>query len=367
VPYCVNPAGIPMVGDNQQLMTQQAFVALVQKSFQNWQALPDSYISFRYAGLCTNSPANQSDGVNAVGWGRLSGSTLGVTFPGASQETPFRRGLSGDLIEADIIIDDRTALGLDPATYVSFYLPVIVQHEIGHFLGLGHSTRGCSVMTPSSLQIEFCDDDTEGVRVLYPGPQRAADLRIEGAGCRSDGAYVTFRWSRSPEAEGYVLDLTLDAFFGGWLGIYAGAGPTEGLFLPGLRPGQPHYWRIWTFGGGAGGHVYGPGFVTPLCASGVPVPAGPAGLDVSTACGPDRRAVATFRWLRSLTADGYFVDLSLDPAFGGLVNAWVGGQDSASLTWSGLSPGLTHYFRVYAYNGSGGGHSYALPFQTPSC
>jgi hypothetical protein len=103
--------------------------------------------------------------------------------------------------------------------------------------------------------------------------------------------------------------------------------------------------------------------VTPHCIGGVPVPAGPADLNAVTSC-VGGVVHADFSWSRSLTAEGYFVDLTLDPSFGGFLNAWVQGEKSTSLRWSGLLPSTTHYYRLYAYNGQGGFHSYTGSFNT---
>ncbi len=345
-------------------MTVQAFANLVQTQFNKWQSLPDSYVTFRYTGLCNNDPSNRNDGVNTIGWGRLSGSAAGVTFPGASQESPYRRSPSGDLLESDVIIDVRTAASVDLATYMNILLPVIVLHEEGHFLGLGHSERGCSVMTPSSLQLEFCDDDAAGVRALYPGPQRAADLVIGDVSCGPGGAEMTFRWSASPEADGYFFDITLDPGFNGWLGFFAGGRTTSAVRLPGVIPGAVHFWRIWSFSEAGGGHTYGQPFVAPNCRGGVRSPAGPSGLTVNAFCTAGKVVGASFSWIRSLSADGYFVDLTLDPGFGGFINALT---SDTGFTWFGLLPGTRHYYRVFALNANGGAHSHVDSFTTPIC
>ncbi len=367
VPYCINPTGVPRMTGGQPIMTDQAFIQVVQNAFNKWQNLPDSYISFRFTGLCGTSPGNHSDGVNTVGWGRLGGSAGGAAFPGASQETPFRTSLAGDLLEVDIIIDDRLPVTFDLDAYLNYLLPVIALHEVGHFLGLGHSERGCAVMAPSSLQLEFCDDDIEGVRILYPGPEKALNLFVEAPVCGGGGVDLSFRWTASREADGYFLDVSLDPFFGGWYGVYTGPRPTSAIRLPSLLPGRPYYWRVWTFGGGLGSHTYGYPFVTPYCFGGFAVPAGPSDLSAAVSCGPDRLPQAAFRWSRSLAASGYYVDLSLDPAFGGFLNWFIPGDINTNLTWPGLAPGQVHYYRVFAFNAGGGFHSYVASFRTPFC
>ncbi len=363
VPYCVNPAGVPSLPGGQPLLTGDAFVSLVRAQFQKWQSLPDSYIAFRFTGTCFSDPRNQRDGVNTVGWGRLAGSAGGVTLPGGAQETPYRTLDFGTTFsEVDIIIDDRILQDLDLQS-AGQIVQIIVLHEIGHFLGLGHSPRGCAVMAPSSLQPEFCDDDIAGARALYPGPEHAANLSVGDVACAGGRVDATFRWTPSPEADGYYFDVSLDPGFGGWLGLFAGSRTANGLRLPGMVPGTAHYWRLFNFNGAGGGHSPGPGFVTPFCFGNAPVPAGPSGLRAEANCNGGT-VWAAFNWNASLAADGYFVDLSLDPNFGGYVNSRTPGT---GLFWGGLLPNAVHYYRVFAFNGNGGFHSYVDSFRTPPC
>jgi hypothetical protein len=218
-------------------------------------------------------------------------------------------------------------------------------------------------MGPSSLQLEFCDDDIAGAKALYPGPERAVNLTVGDASCVGGRVDGTFRWSPSPEADGYYFDITLDPGFDEWLGFYVGAGSAGALRLPGMLGATTHYWRLWNYNDAGGGHSHGPAFVTPHCSGGVVVPAGPVGLRVGANCTAGS-VVAAFNWGQSLGADGYFLDLSLDPDFGAFVNARV---DGTGLFWAGLLPGQTHHFRVFAFNGNGGFHSYVASFSTPPC
>jgi hypothetical protein len=367
VPYCVNPNGIPSTPATGPIMPADAFVRMVRQAFDKWQDLPDSYITFRYTGICGTSPMASGDGVNTVGWGTLGGSAAGLALPGASRETPFRRSPRGDLLEVDLVIDDRTPFGFDRETYLTQILPVIILHEIGHFLGLGHTERTCAVMHPTSLQKDFCDDDIEGVRSLYPGPEKVGDLRAIDAACAGGRVSATLAWTPSREAEGYWVDLAVDPGFGFWFALPGGDGRSSGVRVGNLAPNYPHYWRVWNYRGELGNHVYAPGFVTPICFGNVAVPAGPPDVFVSTSCGFSRQVVATFSWSRSLAADGYYLDLTLDPGFGAWLNVFLAGQENASFAWSGLLPGAEHFARVFAFNGAGGFHSFPVSFRTPAC
>jgi hypothetical protein len=63
---------------------------------------------------------------------------------------------------------------------------------------------------------------------------------------------------------------------------------------------------------------------------------------------------------------GFWLDLTLDPSFGGFMNAPVSGS-SRSFVWDGLLPGMWHFARLYGYNQFGGVYSWPINFYTPNC
>ncbi len=145
--------------------------------------------------------------------------------------------------------------------------------------------------------------------------------------------------------------------------MFAGSRSASAIRLPGMATGAAHYWRLWNFNGAGGGHAYGPAFTTPFCFGGFPVPAGPPALRVEAVC-TGGSIVAAFNWGTSLAADGYFLDLTLDPRFGAFLNTQVA---ATGHFWGGLLPNTVHYYRVFAYNAGGGFHSYVDSFRTPPC
>lgn len=90
----------------------------------------------------------------------LGPSVAGVTVSTTDQST-------GELIEADIIINDNLFLSTDPGS--SNFIGDIIAHELGHYLGLAHSEVQFATMfyrlTKGQHQIE--GDDKAGVRSLY--------------------------------------------------------------------------------------------------------------------------------------------------------------------------------------------------------
>ena len=98
------------------------------------------------------------DGFNDVGWARLSGGTLGVTW----YSTIDRRGRHGD--QYALHVDDRLR-----AARTAYDLETVFLHENGHVAGLGHSTDTSAVMYPSyrGVRCALAPDDRNGLATLY--------------------------------------------------------------------------------------------------------------------------------------------------------------------------------------------------------
>jgi hypothetical protein len=169
VPYCVNVNEIPVGTYGDPIMSAEDFAGAVQYAFQQWQDTADGWVSFWYTGYCDNSPWDDRDGVNTVGWSSLFEDAVGATGPQVSHSQYLRDGTFGEIYESDIIIDTRLAQSYeDPAYFIQVELPHILLHEAGHFAGLDHSEVECSAMAPVGLRIGMCQDDIDAIRALYP-------------------------------------------------------------------------------------------------------------------------------------------------------------------------------------------------------
>lgn len=169
VPYCVNAGGIPIGSTGGPIMTPEAFVAKVQTAFSVWTSVPGVKLRVTYTGLCDNDPTDRRDGVNTVGWYRLRGAAIGLLHPSYPAGPAFQDGRAR-MIEADIVIDTRYAQSFDDVNeYLDGVLPGLLIHEIGHFIGLEHSSNPCSIMFPKENGVtSLCEVDREAVRALYP-------------------------------------------------------------------------------------------------------------------------------------------------------------------------------------------------------
>lgn len=151
----------------QDMPIAQAQAAL-EASFQTWEDVDCAAIGFTYDGL-TDQRTTGNDGVNVMvwrkpedGWSYGSGA-LGVTG------TWFGMG---QLSDADIEFNSVHYTWDETGRGGNIDLQSVATHEIGHFLGLGHSNQASAVMFPTypggTSQRFLSDDDTAGVCFLYP-------------------------------------------------------------------------------------------------------------------------------------------------------------------------------------------------------
>jgi hypothetical protein len=222
-------------------VTQSQLQAALARAFQTWQDVPTASVAFEFAGFTSADPG-EDDNLSVVGFQdhpELE-RVLGATSFVFDEDT-------GELVEADIYFNSQfewsTAASGDASR---FDLESVALHEIGHFLGLGHSGIGETEMRPDggrrvlgSAAVMFPialgrgsiadrmlqPDDIAGVSDLYPDGNFTATTggvhgRVRHGTAGARGAHVI------------AFDLRTQVLVGGFA---TGAG---GEFqILGLKPG----------------------------------------------------------------------------------------------------------------------------------
>lgn len=179
------------------------FQAAMARAFATWQAVPSASISFAFGGFTGGEPFDD-DGVSVLGFQDHPEMERVLGATGFLIDT-----VTGEIVESDIFFNEAfpwsTSAAGDPAR---FDLESVAVHEIGHFLGLGHSALGETEMRPEG-----------GRRVLASG---AVMFPI------SFGRGITRDRELQPDDIAGVSDLYPDAGFRGGTGVARGRVTRDG-------------------------------------------------------------------------------------------------------------------------------------------
>jgi hypothetical protein len=178
-------------------VTASQFQTEVARAFATWENVPSASIAFQFAGFTSALPF-EDDGVSVFGFEaepdleRVLGATSFVVDV-----------LNGEIVESDVFFNSvfewSVAAGGDGGR---FDLQSVAAHEIGHFIGLGHSALGETEVRPEGGRRVFSSgavmfpislgrgvtadrtlqpDDIAGVSDLYPdGDFRALSGAVSG-------------------------------------------------------------------------------------------------------------------------------------------------------------------------------------------
>lgn len=127
-------------------------------------------------GTTTRSGARR-DGQNVISWGKLGGTTLGVTNY-ISTDTNQSQVCNGNVIfrfvEVDVRFNNQFNWQTSSTCTNGFDLAGVAVHEFGHAVGLGHSNVNAATMFPSVAACDFSkasldNDDRAGYSSIYSG------------------------------------------------------------------------------------------------------------------------------------------------------------------------------------------------------
>jgi|GEM_PF-1861042 hypothetical protein len=166
----------------------------VRNAFITWSAA--IHISFREVGTA-NNPDIRIDWTNAnCGDTDMTGTTL------AHADYPPGCGFYGNALPRPLHFDDQEHTWCIGAVSGQYDVETIALHEVGHILGLAHSSVSGAVMFPTvsanSTNRVLAPDDIEGVRRLYPvtGPlfARHSGRALDIAGISTANGADAIQW-----------------------------------------------------------------------------------------------------------------------------------------------------------------------------
>jgi hypothetical protein len=166
-----------LASDGYSANTAAADLNAIRATFAQWQSVSNTIVKFEDAGLVPpQNNINISDGTNTVFFAK--GSIInGEDISGVLGRTYVRYSAPSNLIlEADIMLNaySRTWFAdFGNASTTAHFIEAVCAHEMGHFLGLGHSPVGCASMSPrgpagmASTQMGLSSDEILAVQDLY--------------------------------------------------------------------------------------------------------------------------------------------------------------------------------------------------------
>lgn len=320
------------VGGSQQLQLGGARAARCITSFEG-----AGRTSIGFMDDCGEIPA---DGTLAFGGAYYSADDVLVV-----NGTPFRQALDGFVVNND---SDRAVEYLTR----SGCFQDIELHELGHVLGLGHSTVEGAVMRSfingSCVDgpHELSPDDRLGFLSVYPPggvPGTPANVRAQVDGATT----VTVSWAPpvgGAAPTGYRVDFL--ATSGGDAVVSLGAvEPALVVQIPTGTTGT-FYASVVAMAAGSSGIRSTPvAFTIDSGGACTGAPAAPTGLSGGVSGG-----LASASWLPVAGATSYIIQVGAEPGGTEMVNASVGSVTSAS---AAVPPGFSAYVQVRAVNACG--------------
>jgi Matrixin len=162
VKFAINASSCPAGVDIQGLM---------EESFSVWNNISGTNLKLSIVGTTTST--DFSDPVTVYCVTSMSSAQEEDSIPGYASVMP-----SGDYATAGYLVLNATAGNANISRFNREVLKVIIAHEVGHVIGLGHSHDTHALMYYSGSMkttLSLSQDDVDGIEYLYPRNELGSD------------------------------------------------------------------------------------------------------------------------------------------------------------------------------------------------